>query len=68
MRRDQEQDDFEMLLRKMGHNPSRGYVERGQYQDGVRCVWCGYGQRPTTSESELEPCMVTQDMTVRKVA
>jgi hypothetical protein len=58
MRRDQLQDDFEMLLRKMGHTPSRGYVERGQYQDGVRCLRCGYGTRPTTDENALEPCVV----------
>lgn len=52
-------EQFEMLLLKQGHHPSRGYIDNsGAYQDLVFCSRCGYSRRMTEDERDIEPCLV----------
>jgi hypothetical protein len=68
MRRNQLHDQYEMLLRKFGHAPARGYVEQGQWQDVVRCTRCGYQRRATAQEDDIAPCLVEPIVASRRVA
>lgn len=53
-------DHFELVLRKMGHDPFGVYVTRNYIaHDGMRCRRCGYYRRiGLVDEEEIAPCLV----------
>lgn len=56
-------DRFELILRKMGHDPSLGWVERSRFgQYAYRCKRCGYQWRiEAVDEDHIAACLVDDD-------